>query len=370
MNKQITRVEKDTKGRIHRHRAPGPLPVRLNRCGMAAALLLALGTFTPVSEADSTTPTPPRQQGGFWSAQFENDLFGSGDDQFYSNGMEFSYLSLEDPSGWITGVSRLLPFFHTGDVGAVQYSIGQKIYTPKDTETRTLIEDDRPYAGWLYGSAELLSRYVNEPNYKVGNILGITLGIVGPSSQAGDTQNGWHDLIDIEKTHGWDNELRDELGIVLTYTRRWQHFRQLGGGLEFETAPHVVGALGNVYTYAGAGGLLRLGSGLRNDIAPPNIRPGFPGVSYLRPSTRPSWYFFAGAEGRAVARNIFLDGNTFKDSHSVDKKPLVMDLQFGFAFHINQIRISLSNVWRSHEFEEQDKHAQFGSINISFFLPE
>lgn len=27
-------------------------------------------------------------------------------------------------------------------------------------------------------------------------------------------------------------------------------------------------------------------------------------------------------EGRAVARNIFLDGNTFQDSRSVDKEPL------------------------------------------------
>src|SRR3546814_11015068 len=28
---------------------------------------------------------------------------------------------------------------------------------------------------------------------------------------------------------------------------------------------------------------------------------------------------FAGVEGRAVLRNIFLDGNTFADSHSVDE---------------------------------------------------
>lgn len=37
----------------------------------------------------------------------------------------------------------------------------------------------------------------------------------------------------------------------------------------------------------------------------------------------PEWeaYVFAGAEGRGVASNIFLDGNTFEDSHTVDREP-------------------------------------------------
>jgi len=329
--------------------------------------LVFIGFVSPGAEA--ATPLEKLKEGGFWSIQFENDLWGSGDDQFYSHGTEVSYLSLKSPPGWLTRLGQGLPFFHTGDVGAVQYSVGQKIFTPQDTERRTLITDDRPYAGWLYGSANLMSRYVDEPNLQVGNILGITVGIVGPSSQADDIQRGYHDLIGVDKPNGWDNQLKDELGLLLTYTRRWQYFHKLGGGLEFETSPHLVGALGNVYTYAGGGMMLRLGKGLHNDIAPPNIRPGFPGVPYIRPSDKANWYFFAGVEGRAVARNIFLDGNTFRDSHSVNKKPLVADVQFGFAYHIQNIRFAISNVWRSREFKGQDDNVQFGAINVSFFVP-
>jgi len=332
-------------------------------------LFLVFFTVVSVAKVDAATPPESFKKGGFWSVQFENDVWGSGDDRFYSHGTEFSYLSLNKPPDWLTGLGRHLPFFRFGDVNAVQYSLGQKIFTPENTETTILIEDDRPYAGWLYGSAELLSRYEDEPNRQVGNILGITVGIVGPSSHAEDIQKGFHDLIRIDKPQGWHNQLEDEFGLLLTYTRRWQYFHDLAGGLEFESAPHIVGALGNVYTYAGSGVMFRLGKGLRNDIAPPNIRPGFPGVPYLRPGTHPDWYFFAGLEGRAVARNIFLDGNTFRDSHSVDKESLVADVQFGFAFHINHIRIAISNVWRSREFEDQDQNAQFGAINVSFFLP-
>jgi len=338
---------------------------RASRAGsrfIALLLLLLLG-FEPLPAA---TPLARGQDGGFWSIQFENDLWGSGDDRFYSHGSELSYLSLDDPPDWLLDLGRQVPFFRMGDANALQYSFGQKIFTPQNTQTRQLVTDDRPYAGWLYVSAKLLSRYETAPHYQVGNVLGVTLGLVGPSSLAGDIQNGYHDLIGVNRANGWDNQLKDEPGLLLTYTRKWQYFHDLPGGLEFETSPHLVGALGNIYTYAGGGMMLRIGQGLQNDIAPPNIRPGFPGIPYFYPGDRLSWYLFAGIEGRAVARNIFLDGNTFRDSHRVDREPLVADLQFGVAFHIHGIRIALSNIWRSREFEGQAEPVQFGAVNISF----
>lgn len=332
--------------------------------------LLALSLCLPFTGVGfAATPPEALKNGGFWSIQFENDLWGSGSDQLYSHGTEIAHLSLDNPPDWLARLGRSLPFFRMGDVSAVQYAVGQKIFTPADTQSRTLLVNDRPYAGWLYGNATLLSRYVDEPDRQVGNLLGITLGVVGPSAHADDVQKSIHALIGSDKPQGWGNQLKDEPGILLTYTRRWQYFHRFPGNLEFETSPHLVGALGNVYTYAGGGLMLRLGKGLRNDIGPPNIGPGFPGIPYLRPSPRTNWYLFAGLEGRAVAHNIFLDGNSFRESHSVDKNPLVADLQIGFAFHINNVRLAISNVWRSREFEGQPEHVRFGAINISFFVP-
>jgi len=37
------------------------------------------------------------------------------------------------------------------------------------------------------------------------------------------------------------------------------------------------------------------------------------------------WYVFLGTQGRAVGHNIFLDGNSVRESASVEKKPLVAD---------------------------------------------
>jgi hypothetical protein len=75
---------------------------------------------------------------------------------------------------------------------------------------------------------------------------------------------------------------------------------------------------------------------------------------------------FAGIEGRAMARNIFLDGNTFTDSPSVDKKTLVYDANVGVSLTYGKTQISYTLNWRSREFFAQDKSSLFGAISIGY----
>ncbi len=79
------------------------------------------------------------------------------------------------------------------------------------------------------------------------------------------------------------------------------------------------------------------------------------------------WYLFAGAHGEAVARNMFLDGNT--DGNSivhVTHRPFVGEFQAGIAFLFNGVRIALTQMLRTPDFFERDRWDQFGSINITF----
>ena len=72
-----------------------------------------------------------------------------------------------------------------------------------------------------------------------------------------------------------------------------------------------------------------------------------------------------GNVGRAVARNIFLDGNTFADSDSVDKIPFVADLNAGLAITYGRVRTSYAIVYRTKEFHEQDSDGDvFGTITL------
>ncbi|MEB8434358.1 lipid A deacylase LpxR family protein [Cocleimonas sp. KMM 6892] len=335
-----------------------------------AALVICL---IPVSQSqadtnNNDTNTNKTKEPVYWSVQLENDLLSGGDDRFYTSGLQVNRTKRHSPPQWLDNISHKLPFFIDSENKGGGYSFGQKIFTPEDISVSEVIEDDRPYAGWLYGSASLGAVYEDKANYRAMNAYEFTVGIVGPSSQAGNLQEEIHRITGSETAEGWDNQLHDELGLMATYVRKSEHFRSLNNGLEYSWSPHQVLSLGNVYTYAGGGVMFRFGDNLKTDFGPPNIKPGFPGSAFFSPTKNRNWYFFGGVEGRAVAQNIFLDGNTFKDSHSVDKENLVLDAQLGFSYQHDNMRFSYSHVLRSKEFESQDKYANFGSLNVSYYF--
>jgi len=304
----------------------------------------------------------------YWSIQLENDFFPQSGDRYYTHGTELSRTLMGHREQWLEDLASFLWVFDTdGEFNGVNYRLGQKIFTPDNTDASSLVLDDRPYAGYLYLSAAMLSSVSKKNNTAVGNLIELTLGIVGPSAQAEETQTGFHNLVGIDSPKGWDNQLDDELAIGVSYSRFWREINLISS-FSYGMTPHINVVLGNVYTYAATGIMFRFGSRLDSDLAPPNIRPGFPGLSLFRPKSQNSWYFFAGIEGRAVARNIFLDGNSFNDSHSVDKNPFVGDLQYGFVYQAGSLRFSISNMIRTKEFKTQEDETNFGAINISYAL--
>lgn len=64
-------------------------------------------------------------------------------------------------------------------------------------------------------------------------------------------------------------------------------------------------------------------------------------------------------------RNIFLDGNTFTDSRSVEKKHLVADLAAGIGVLAGKAQFCFAYVYRTREFETQENAQEFGSLSLS-----
>ena len=67
-----------------------------------------------------------------------------------------------------------------------------------------------------------------------------------------------------------------------------------------------------------------------------------------------------------MARNIFLDGNTFADSHSVPKERLVGDFPVGLAIVIDRVRIAFTHAFRTREFKGQSRSDRFGALSVSW----
>jgi len=302
------------------------------------------------------------------SIQFENDFFGGGTDRHFTHGTRIECLT--KPLEWIADGADKLPWFSAEAAiadpdealrGRASFSLGQSIFTPEDTTSEDLVADDRPYAGWLYFGLGIVANQGSRRYDK----LELEIGMVGPYSFAEDVQTYWHSLFGLQVPQGWDNQLESEPGAVLYYEQARRYDRRTVLGLQVDMIPHFGGSLGNVFTYAAAGCTVRLGSNLQDDFGPPRIQPSLPGGAYFRPERGFNWYLFAGLEGRAVLRNIFLDGNTFKDSHSVDKKPFVGDGQAGVVLQWNRFRISYTQIFRTKEFDGQDRGDIFGSLSFS-----
>lgn len=329
---------------------------RLRRRGVqvllgAAGLAVTLGSAAQAVEPDN----------GTFSFVLENDLF-AGFDRDYTNGIRLSWTSgLDDVPIWALQAARILPMFPTAGTVRASYTLGQSIYTPGDITLEDPPRDDRPYAGWLYGAIGLMA----ETGSRLDQ-LQVQLGVVGPWSFADETQTLVHEIVGADKPEGWSHQIKNEPGIIISYERSWRALAAASeGGVGFDVTPHVGGALGNVMTYGNLGATLRVGYNMPNDYGPPRIEPSLPGTGYFERQEEFGWYLFAGLDGRAVARNIFLDGNTFRDSRSVDKNIFVGDVQVGIAFALGSTRIAYTHVFRTPEFDGQKNADKFGALGVS-----
>jgi len=305
------------------------------------------------------------QDDSFFTFTVENDLFGKGTDQNYTHGTRLTYFDMgAEPPGFAKLLDRWVPTFEVNETTSVYYSFGQNLYTPKDIEARTPDPNDRPYAGFLYGSAGFTSVTDNHVDD-----IEITLGMVGPWALGEETQEVVHDLIDVDDPSGWDHQLENEPGFIFSWQRRWPEAFAAGAGpLHFRASPHVGTSLGNVYTYAATGLSLQLTpKKYKWQSQPLRVRPAIPGSGFFHvPEDRFAWSIFAGVEGRAVGRNIFLDGNTFEDSPSVDKEHFVADANAGVAFTYGRAQLSYTLNYRTKEFDNQEDESLFGAISLGY----
>ncbi len=293
----------------------------------------------------------------------ENDSLGGGSDRHFTSGVRATYLDLGAEFPDIAyRIADLIPTFRINRTSSIIYSLGQNLYTPEDITSRAPDPDDRPWAAYLYGSigmASLTDNHIDE--------IEASLGVVGPWAQGEETQSFVHSLLPSPEPKGWDNQLKNEPGITLSWQRRWLEPVSFQMDDAFFTLDPYAGlTLGNVYTYANSGFTFRLGSkSARWQDVPLRVRPAMPGTGFFSTPPR-GWdvYLFGGIEGRAVARNIFLDGNTFRDSPQVDKKPFVADANLGVGVTVGAVRVSYTIILRSEEFKGQDRTDMFGALSL------
>jgi hypothetical protein len=333
----------------------------------SAIALASASAFVALLFGGHALADEPDKETGTLSILFENDIFYN-TDRDYTNGVQLAWTTPPDDSwDWATKTARWLPYF--GQEGEVRttYEIGQDIYTPTNLHLADPDPTDRPYAGFLYVGVGVINETPDPGNGGVRQLdqAELDLGVVGPDSLAQNSQDFVHNIIHDTIPQGWSYQLHNEPALVLMDEKTWKFSSWKVLGFSFDVDPHVGGAVGNVYDYANAGAMARFGYDLPDDYGPVRIEPSLPGSNFFVPTGGFGWYVFAGVDARAVARNIFLDGNTWQDSRHVDKLPFVGDGQLGAALTFWRFRLTYTHVFRTKEFRTQPHSDQFGAINLS-----
>ncbi len=340
-----------------------------------ALLVLSLLLHSAAQAAECPAPSL-FAPGATLNVRIDNDLFGGvGQDQGYSNGFLVTAVSPNlvsyhhDPC--LPAIVRLLNRYldwlqpEGFDAQNMTLGLGQTLYTPTDRTQTGLIVDDRPYT-----AAVLLSTGYNVRRGDDLRTSQIRLGIVGPSARGEQVQNGWHNIIGVDHFDGWRNQLRDEPVIQLVHERRRRvasHGKAdgWGGGV----VGHWGGSLGNFATYANAGAEWRWGYRVPNDFGSAPLGPAGENTSPMPAAEegRAAWsgHFFIALDARWVLHDITLDGNTFKTSHSVDKRPLVADVGTGLTMTRGAWRFAFTHYFRTQEFKGQRHNPVYGNFTIS-----
>ncbi len=278
----------------------------------------------------------------------END-FLAGTDRYYSNGLKVGFGAQKEAwpkpvQHWLESVYRYLG----QDKGYEQgFFLGHNIYTPRDIKIVEAQPNDRPWAGWLYAGWALQRLDTTTPVHKL-DTLELNVGVIGPPALAKEVQTEWHKLIGAPEPRGWAHQLPTEPGFMLGYLKKWKF-----GGDRLDIIPHAGATVGTVLTFARAGGIVRLGKNL-SGFGPDSVEAGgamLQGTHKKNPGRpRCEYYLFAGFDVRAVAYNVFLDGNFFRSSPSVDRKDGVYDVLAGLSLRYETVRVSFTQIRRSEEF--------------------
>ena len=294
----------------------------------------------------------------------DNDLF-VGNDDGYTNGLFFSeYQIRADNQGielpeWIVPFS-LLPNTYTNDYSTKVHAqtVGQIMMTPQDITISNPNQGTVPYSGLLF-----LNRSVLDVRADSADKFSATIGIVGPASLAGDSQEIIHEALDSDDPKGWGTQLDNEVVFSLSRGKAWRSWTSPKQKADVVTM--VDAQVGTIESFVRTGVIVRYGEHLDNSYA-----------SALLAQSRASnplsanggWFVFSSVIFGYTFNQIFYDGNTFEDSRSVDYRHESLGLSAGVAYSIGDLSLTMA-VYNLNAFEHKSDLAdasRFGTFTFAW----
>lgn len=292
---------------------------------------------------------------------FENDMFAQTDSQ-YSSGVKFNLIyHVNNPDNMLYDI--LLSNDLKEDI-YTSFSLANQLYTPVNLAATRPIYYDRSYAAWTY-----LEMGIHKSTKDSLNTILLKVGMLGPSAKGEEIQTKIHEWVDSEPPMGWDNQLHDELGINLSYMYKWRYEVENESTFGVSFIPSVEADLGNISTQASVGFFSRIGYNIPKDFGISTLdvggESGIPVYDEQLVSLQNDWSFSLNisATGSAVVKDIFLEGNTFKDSLVThDANNFVGYFGVGISMRYKSLNLDFMQTYNTSKYENVKGNKAVGTL--------
>jgi hypothetical protein len=309
-------------------------------------MLIAILAALPASVAVAQTPQTI-------TLRIDNDAFDfwmlpwNRPDEEYSSGVHITYDGGDAPWWSRRMLRQLVPCTTSNrDCRMGRAEIGQDLYTPATSKSNPFpAAGSRPNAGWLYLSqtARSLRRTFRRAHLTLGVTGGPSLVHADPRSQRrADVQSS--ERLDRTGYFRPASSSKYECGAARLDDR----------AIGFDVIPRMSVTAGNVSTNAEVGVQTRTGWHLRHPWLP---RDGPLEISLT-----------GGISARAVARDLFLDGNTFSDGPHVGHETFVGSGEIGVQMRFRALSLAYRAVNDTRSYPAGPKWHPWASIVGAVFF--
>lgn len=302
------------------------------------------------------------------SITIDNDAF-VGNDSGYSNGLFVSTFEVSDRYTsaplenkiWVSPLMWSMPnddFILTVNA----YSFGQALNTASDIKIKNPSLSELPYSALLAMSNSYITV---TPDY--ADIATTTLGVVGPMALGEEVQSFVHGLIGANKPMGWDTQIQNE--VVFSFNRGRSYRAWTTDNDNFDLLANGNITVGTIESSVNVGAYIRYGNNLERSHPTTLLTSS----RISNPIAVDGWYVFVGSRIGYMFNNIAVDGNTFRDSRSIDYQNRYISITTGFAYTWRDLSITFAindfNIL-SDDTEEQALAdlTEFGTISFSWKL--
>lgn len=308
--------------------------------------------------------SPPES---WFSLTFDNDFF-VGNDSGYTNGLTFSRFDVAPGADKLKKGFLLKPLAWTLPKGKTSFSVngytlGQLMSTPSDISVSVPPEGEIPYAGLLFFTNSYAQRYEGKG---YSDRISTTLGFVGPVAQGEAAQKAVHQILGSDEPMGWDTQLENELVFQLSRARAWRTWHSNNDYADIVSTAEM--NLGTIESSVSAGAFFRVGKDLNRS---------YPSLLYFtsrisNPVSPNGWQLFFGLRGEYMLRQIFLDGNTFRDSRSIEYNRDSLGAAGGYSYSFDKVLLTIAlydlNILGSEVENSQTELTRFGTFTLAFKL--